>query len=160
MQPPVSSKTIRVLFVCLGNICRSPMAEAVFRHLVKEAGLSNRIDVESAGTGGWHIGERPHSGTLAVLNRNRVEVGGKRARQLSRTDLSNFDYIIAMDEENQDDIESLFHRRVPRLLEFAPPGTPLNVPDPYYTGSFDLVYDLVTAGCKGLLVQIRQKESL
>lgn len=153
-------KTIRVLFVCLGNICRSPMAEAVFRHLVKEAGLSNRIDVESAGTGGWHSGERPHSGTLAVLKHNQVEVGGKRARQLSRSDLANFDYIIAMDEENQDDIQALFHKRVPRLMEFAPPGMPLDVPDPYYTGRFDLVYDLVTAGSKGLLNHIRQKEGL
>lgn len=154
------TKTIRVLFVCLGNICRSPMAEAVFKHLVREAGLADRIDVESAGTGGWHVGERPHSGTLQVLRANQIEVGGKRARQLSRSDLSEFDYIIAMDQENVSDIQALFNRRVPRLLEFAPPGTPLDVPDPYYTGGFDHVYGLVLAGCKGLLAHIRQKEGL
>lgn len=160
MQQQNQPKTIRVLFVCLGNICRSPMAEAVFRHLVKEAGLSDQIDVESAGTGNWHAGERPHAGTLGVLNRNQVAVGGKRARQISRSDLTSFDYIVAMDEENQNDIEALFHQRVPRLMEFAPPGMPLDVPDPYYTGRFDLVYDLVTEGSKGLLAHIRQKESL
>ena len=71
-------KIIRVLFVCLGNICRSPMAEAVFRHLVEEAGLSSQIDVESAGTGAWHIGERPHSSTLAVLQNHAIDPGGKR----------------------------------------------------------------------------------
>jgi len=154
------NNTIRVLFVCLGNICRSPMAEAVFRHLVKEAGLSDRIDVESAGTGGWHIGERPHAGTLAILKRNQIDAGGKRARQIHRADLTEFDYVIAMDDENVADIQALFHRRVPRLLEFAPQGTPLDVPDPYYTGRFDQVYNLVTAGCKGLLAHIREKEGL
>ena len=157
MQQP---KTIRVLFVCLGNICRSPMAEAVFRGMVQEAGLSNRIDVESAGTGSWHVGENPHKGTVAVLKKHQIEVGGKRARQLSRSDLDEFDYIVAMDEENVDDILALEQRRVPLLLEFAPQGSPLNVPDPYYTGSFDVVYDLVAAGCKGLLEHIRQKEGL
>jgi len=156
----MSSKTIRVLFVCLGNICRSPMAEAVFRHMVKEAGLSDTIDIESAGTGAWHVGERPHSGTRAILATNQIEVGGKRARQLNRSDLTNFDYIIAMDAENVSDIQSLFGRRVPRLLEFAPPGTPLDVPDPYYTNTFDVVYSLVTAGCRGLLAHIRKEHGL
>jgi protein-tyrosine phosphatase len=136
------------------------MAEAVFRHQVEQAGLSDRIDVESAGTGSWHVGERPHAGTIAILNRNLIDAGGKRARQLNRSDTLEFDYLIAMDEENVDDILALFHRRVPRLLEFAPKGTPLDVPDPYYTGGFDQVYALVTAGCKGLLAHIRQKECL
>ena len=153
-------KTVRVLFVCLGNICRSPMAEAVFRHQVREAGLTNQIDVESAGTGGWHVGERPHSRTVAVLRGNGIDVGGKRARQLSRSDLKEFDYIIAMDTENVGDIEALFGRRVPRLLEFAPPGTMLDVPDPYYMNNFEEVYQLVAAGCRGLLAEIRKREGL
>jgi protein-tyrosine phosphatase len=154
------SKVIRVLFVCLGNICRSPMAEAVFRQLVKEAGLSDQIDVESAGTGAWHVGERPHPGTINILRQNQVDIGGKRARQLSRSDFGNFDYIVAMDAENVEDIQALFGRKAPRLLEFAPQGSPMDVPDPYYTGSFDLVYQLVVAGCKGLLAEIRRKERL
>ncbi len=153
-------KIIRVLFVCLGNICRSPMAEAVFRHLVNEAGLSGRIDVESAGTGNWHAGQRPHPGTLAILKQHQIEVGGKRARQLTRADLSEFDYVIAMDEENVSDIQTLFSSRVPRLLEFAHHTSTLDVPDPYYNGEFEVVYNLVLAGSQGLLEHIRQKEKL
>ncbi len=154
------NKLIRVLFVCMGNICRSPMAEAIFRHLVKEAGLSDRIDVESAGTDSWHAGQRPHPGTLAVLSQNAIDAGQKRARQLTRSDLSEFEYIVAMDHENVADIAAMFKRRVPRLLEYAPQGSPLDVPDPYYNGDFDLVYQLVLAGCRGLLAYIRQKEGL
>lgn len=153
-------KIIRVLFVCLGNICRSPMAEAVFRHLVNEAGLSGRIDVESAGTGSWHAGQRPHPGTLVILKQHQIEVGGKRARQLTRADLREFDYVIAMDEENASDIQTLFDCRVPRLLEFAHQNGTLDVPDPYYNGKFDVVYNLVLAGSQGLLEHIRQKERI
>ena len=152
------AKNPRVLFVCLGNICRSPMAEAVFRHLVNEAGLSGQIDVESAGTGSWHAGERPHPGTLAILKQHQVEVGGKRARQLTRSDLREFDYVIAMDEENVADIQALYGRRVPRLLEYARQDGTLDVPDPYDSGNFAIVYDLVLAGSKGLLEHIRQQE--
>lgn len=153
-------KIIRVLFVCMGNICRSPMAEAVFRHLANEAGLSGRIDVESAGTGGWHAGQPPHPGTLSILKQHQIEVGGKRARQLTRADLREFDYVIAMDEENISDIQTLFGSRVPRLLEFAPHNGTLDVPDPYYNGEFEVVYNLVLAGSRGLLEYIRQKEKL
>ena len=97
---------------------------------------------------------------MAILKQNSIDVGGKRARQLSRSDLSEFNYIIAMDNENVEDIQALFGRRVPRLLEFAPKGSPLDVPDPYYTGGFDTVYQLVLAGSKGLLQHIREREGL
>jgi protein-tyrosine phosphatase len=151
---------IQVLFVCLGNICRSPMAEAVFRHLVEKGGLSEYIVVASAGTGGWHAGERPHSGTQKILRENGIDIGDKRARQLTRSDMQIYDYIIAMDEENVADIQAYFSRRVPRLLEFAPKGYPLNVPDPYYTGRFDTVFQLVTAGSLGLLDRIRKEKGI
>ena len=155
-------KIVRVLFVCLGNICRSPMAEAVFRHLVQEAGLANHIDMASAGTGGWHAGDRPHRGTVAVLRAHKIEINNKRARQLNRSDMQEFDYIVAMDSENVSDIEALFGRKVPRLLDFAPRGslTRVDVPDPYYDNNFDEVYDLVLAGCQALLAHIRLQEGL
>jgi protein-tyrosine phosphatase len=136
------------------------MAEAVFRQLVQDAELNDQIDIESAGTGGWHIGDRPHRGTLKVLAENQIEVGAKRARQLRRTDSTDFDYIIAMDADNVADIETALGQRVPRLLEFAPPGTPHDVPDPYYANNFDEVYRLVQAGCQGLLAHIRAETGL
>src|SRR5574338_285384 len=98
-------KKIRVLFVCLGNICRSPMAEGVFRQLAEDAGIGDHIDVESAGTGTWNLGEAPHRGTLAVLRRKNIDLGDKRARQMKRSDLDKFDYIVGMDEENVGDIQ-------------------------------------------------------
>jgi protein-tyrosine phosphatase len=157
MQP------IRVLFVCMGNICRSPMAEAVFRDLAGKAGLGGRFEVDSAGTGGWHAGEPPHRGTLAVLRRNGVDPGGQRARQLRAADLQAFDYVVAMDEENLDDIALLqaeARRPVSRLLDYAAELGVRDVPDPYYDDSFERVYALVTAGCAGLLRHIRVEHDL
>lgn len=149
--------SIHVLFVCLGNICRSPMAEAVFRHLVQEAGLGDRIKVASVGTGNWHAGEPPHRGTLAVLRQKNIAVGDKRARTLTAPDFDSFNIIIAMDAENVTDIQAAFGKRVKRLLEYAPNTNTLDVPDPYYNGRFDQVYDLVLAGSKGLLDHIRKE---
>jgi protein-tyrosine phosphatase len=149
------------MFVCAGNICRSPMAEAVFRHLVKEAGLAARFEIASSGTGSWHVGERPHPGTQAILQRQGIDGGDKRARHLKRGDFDVYDYVIAADAENIYDIKRLQpanHAEVHRLLEFAPEAGTLDVPDPYYNGKFDQVYDLVLAGCKGLLTYIREKE--
>lgn len=157
MQP------IRVLFVCMGNICRSPMAEAVFRALVAQAELADRIEIDSAGTGGWHAGDPPHRGTLAVLRRNNVDAGSQRARKLRAADLQDFDYVVAMDEENLRDIallEAEARRPVGRLLDYAAELGVRDVPDPYYDGSFDNVYRLVTAGCAGLLKHIRAEHSL
>lgn len=155
---------IRVLFVCLGNICRSPMAEAIFRKLVDDAGLSDQINAGSAGTGGWHAGERPHRGTLKVLQEHHIDIGNKRAQQLTRSHLDEYDYIVAMDQENVNDIFAYFGKRVRRLLEFAPVGrydrNSLDVPDPYYQGNFGEVYELVTAGCQGLLDHIRKQEGV
>ncbi|HEX8465862.1 MAG TPA: low molecular weight protein-tyrosine-phosphatase [Abditibacterium sp.] len=147
---------IRVLFVCLGNICRSPMAESVFLHQVRAAGLQDQIEVDSAGTGDWHLGSRPHAGTLEVLKRNGI-AEGSRARQIRLDDLSDFDYLIVMDDSNFANVRRLGTGRahVARLLDYLPAVADKNVPDPYFTGDFDFVYDLVQRGCAALLAEIR-----
>jgi protein-tyrosine phosphatase len=156
-------RPIRVLFVCMGNICRSPMAEAVFRHEVVAARLSDRFEIDSAGTGAWHAGEPPHHGTRAVLARNGVDVGPQRARQVQPADFTDFDYILAMDYENLADLER-FHpaarSRVRLFLDFAPQARVREVPDPYYTGGFDEVFQLVSAASSGLLAHIREREGM
>jgi protein-tyrosine phosphatase len=151
---------INVLFVCLGNICRSPMAEFVFRDLVKKEGLSDRIEIASSGTSSYHLGEHPHPGTRAILAQHGIDVHpGKRAQKLRTDEINRYDYVIAMDAENASDL-----RRVgvsaPRLLEFAPHGSPLDVPDPYYSNRFEEVYRLVEAGARGLLDHIRKEKGL
>jgi protein-tyrosine phosphatase len=156
-----SPKTIRVLFVCLGNICRSPMAEAIFQKLVEDAGLEDRFEIASAATSHWEIGSPPHPGTQAVLRKHNIRVrADKRAVQISAADLYYYDYVVAMDSENLADLSAFGQKKVYRLLDFAPQGSPRDVPDPYYTRNFDYVYQLVEAGCAGLLAHIRQQENL
>src|SRR5690349_21222262 len=133
---------VRVLFVCLGNICRSPMAEAVFAHFVAEAGLEKEIEVDSAGTGQWHVGERPHHGTRHVLASKNIPYDG-RARVIDRSDLDLFDYIVVMDNANLRDVQFMgkANGRVVRLMDFARVSDIKEVPDPYYDGRFELVYE-------------------
>ena len=154
--------SIKVLFVCLGNICRSPMAEAVFSHMVDEAGLSEKIRVDSAGTGSWHVGESACSGTRKVLAQHGLKYNG-RARQITAHEMADADaYIIAMDAENLRNLNSRYgdHPRLYRLLDFAEKSPERNVPDPYYKGNFELVYRMVEDGCTGLLAEIRNSENL
>ncbi len=155
--------TVRVLFVCLGNICRSPMAEAVFQHLVDEAGLSDAILVDSAGTSRYHIGERAHRGTRGVLRKHGIDYDG-RARQITRDDFATFDYILAMDDSNLDDLRMMVpdgtQAVIRRFLDFAESVPTRDVPDPYYSGKFDVVYSLVRRGAEGLLAHIRAENGL
>lgn len=157
---------IKVLFVCLGNICRSPMADGVFQHKVKEAGLADKIMVDSAGTGSWHVGEEAHRGTRAVLKKNNVPYNG-RARQFTRRDLSDFDYILAMDSSNLSNIKQVAggdsDGDIRLFLSYANDLGTIDVnvvPDPYYDDRFDYVYELVNKGSDALLAHIREQHNL
>jgi protein-tyrosine phosphatase len=155
--------SVRVLFVCLGNICRSPMAEAVFQQHVEDAGLRDKISVDSAGTSSWHVGERAHRGTRNVLRTNGINYEG-RARQIVPQDFEQFDYILAMDDSNLSNLRQIMPANsdvvVKRFLDFAGDVPTREVPDPYYDGRFQEVYELVQQGAAGLLRHIRQEEGL
>jgi protein-tyrosine phosphatase len=150
-------QTTSVLFVCLGNICRSPLAEGIFRSVVERADLSDRFDIDSAGTGSWHVGNPPHPGSIAVAHAHGVDISDQRSRQLRPSDLERFDWIVAMDQSNMRNIRRLTPEgdgaQLLRLLDGVPDG-PDDVPDPYYEGGFDRVYDLVEAGCRALLTKL------
>ena len=151
----ISRPPIKVLFVCLGNICRSPMAEAVFVQLVQEANLADRFEIDSAGTGDYHIGKPAHEGTLGILHEKKIPYNG-RARQINAADLDYYNYIITMDDSNFEDVSSIGEGSaiVRSLLSFAPAQKLTEVPDPYYHGGFDKVFDLVHESCVGLLEHI------
>jgi len=145
---------IQVLFVCLGNICRSPMAEAIFRDLVQNKGLEEQIKVDSAGTADYHIGKGPHNGTEEILKKYQISNEGLIARQIKHEDLTDFQYIIAMDADNLTNICRL--GGASEATKVIKDGVQKDVPDPYYTGNFEETYELVTEGCKHLLERIIQ----
>ncbi|MFD1360742.1 low molecular weight protein-tyrosine-phosphatase [Lentibacillus salinarum] len=155
---------IRVLFLCLGNICRSPMAEAIFRDLVKNEGLSGKINVDSAGLGHWHVGEVPHEGTRELLDRQRIAYDGMKARQLHKRDFSDFNYLIAMDDQNISALSTFGEKSddmmVAKLMDFVNEAKEADVPDPYFTGNFDYTYALVSEGCRALLNHIKHEHNL
>lgn len=159
-------RTVSVLFVCLGNICRSPLAEGVFRHLSREAGLEGRLRVDSAGTGAWHVGEAPDPRSREVARRNGIDLGGA-ARQVRPDDAEAFDWIVAMDRSNFRSLEEMGAERsgarLHLLREFDPlaDGT-AEVPDPYYGGEdgFDRVYEMIDRSCRALLDRIREEHGL
>lgn len=150
-----------VLFVCLGNICRSPTAEGVFRTLVEREGLTAKITVDSAGTAAYHAGEPPDARAQAAAREWGVDLSMQRARQVLPTDFERFDLVLAMDDENLSNLQRLcppqYRDRVRLFLDFASENSERNVPDPYYGGDdgFEHVLDLVEAASRGLLSQLR-----
>jgi protein-tyrosine phosphatase len=155
---------MKILFVCMGNICRSPTAEGVMRSLVREAGREDEFEIDSAGTGGWHVGNPPDARATESARRRGIALAGE-ARRVTREDFERYDLLLAADRENLAELRALApneeSRSKARLLrEFDPDseGAPdLDVPDPYYGGpdGFEEVLDLVEAACRGLLEHAR-----
>lgn len=156
---------VRVAFVCLGNICRSPTAEGIMRHRVAEAGLQGRIHIESAGTGDWHVGEPPDARSRAEAKKRGYQLDG-RARQFQASDFAQVDHVIAMDRANRQALERLApdasaRAKIRLLREFDPQSPPgAEVPDPYYEGGFDEVLDICERACEGLLAHLRETHDL
>jgi len=152
---------VRVCFVCLGNICRSPTAEGILLQLVTEAGLGEQFMVESAGTAGYHAGEEPDPRSVATARARGVHLPS-RARRFERTDFARFDYVLAMDGENQRTLLALASDQAARdkvhlLRSFDPESTEgAGVPDPYYGAGdgFERVFDICTAACRGFLAHL------
>lgn len=155
---------IRVLMVCTGNICRSPTAEGVLRHKVAQAGLAAWIEVDSAGTTGYHVGEPPDERAQTHALRRGVDLSGQQAREVSLADFQDFDWVLAMDRSHVKRLRQLCpveqRGRIRLLLDFADPSQvdEREVPDPYYgsEAGFDRVLDLVELGCDGLLAALSQ----
>lgn len=153
--------TVKVLFVCLGNICRSPTAHGVFQGLVDNAGLSSRIEVDSAGTGDWHIGRAPDKRMQASALRRGHDLSDLRARQVCAEDFAEFDLVLAMDKQNLADLQSLRREggkaELKLFLDYTPAAKTREVPDPYYGGEegFEDVLDLVENASAALLASIQ-----
>ena len=159
----MSQRPIRILFVCLGNICRSPLAESVFRHLARERGVEELFEIDSAGTSGYHDGDPPDPRSVATARARGVEVCGE-SRKLTARDLQHFDYVIAMDRENRANIARVQAAggggaRVHLLREWDAQGGRPDVPDPYNGGErgFEEVHDIVERSCAALLDDLLQQ---
>jgi len=155
--------SVKVLFVCLGNICRSPTAEGIFQQLVNDSSLAKCIHVDSAGTANWHQGRAPDPRTIAVAKKRGFDLSELRARAVMRSDFNEFDYILAMDEDNLAELHGLkpldYIGHLGLFLEFGSQNKFREVPDPYHGGSegFELVLDLVEDAAAGLLKSIQAK---
>lgn len=152
-----SGEQSRILFICLGNICRSPLAEGIFTHLVEQRGLSDRFHIDSCGTGGWHAGNAPDPRSVLVAAKNGLDITHLRARKFDAGhDPHHFDWHIVMDRSNHDDVLELGtpSDKVRLMRSFDPTlKSPSDVPDPYYGGDdgFDKVYEMLTRACEGML---------
>ena len=168
MAASSTTPPIKVLFVCLGNICRSPLAEGVFRNLVEEAGLDDQITIASAGTGRWHVGEPPDPRMRETARRHGLSIDDQRAQQIVASDLEHYDYVFAMDRSNYSTIRNLdghgqASSTVRLFRDFDPTPEDKNVPDPYYgSGSegFERVYSIVERTSRNLLDHLIDQHDL
>lgn len=156
---------VSVLFVCMGNICRSPTAHAVFRKLVRDEGLEDRVVIDSAGTHAYHVGNPPDGRSMQTAVNRGIQMDDLRARKVDFSDLVEFDYVLTMDADNHEILMRMAPRdlqsKVRLFMEFAPDVGQDYVPDPYYGGvdGFENVFDMVEAASRGLLVHIKQNQS-
>lgn len=152
---------VRVLFVCLGNICRSPLAQGVFEDVLRREGLGDEVFVDSAGTGSWHVGHPPDERAQKSASLRGIDLSSQRARRIGPDDCQSFDYVLTMDEENYQTVAALCREggaEVRPFLDYAPERAEIEVPDPFYGGSegFEHVLDLVEEASEGLLEDIRR----
>lgn len=149
----------KIIFVCLGNICRSPMAEFVFKDMIRKEGLENEVYIESAATSSEEVGNGMHLGTITKLREKKIPFTNRKARQLTKDDSEKFDYIIGMENSNIRNIVRIIghdsRNKVHRLLDFS--ENPRDIADPWYTGNFDITYQDIVEGCKSFLQWIKER---
>ncbi len=161
-----TGQQISVLFVCLGNICRSPMAEGVFRQVVADAGLSHRFRIDSSGTGSWHVGRPPDIRAQQALGLRGIDISPMRARQVTRDDFKSFDLVLAMDRSNYDRLMTLapdvYEPNIRLFMKYAPEMGICEIPDPFFGGpeGFDYVLNLIEVASRGLLASLMKKEAM
>jgi protein-tyrosine phosphatase len=154
---------VKILFVCMGNVCRSPMAEGVFRRLLEQHGLSAQVEVDSAGTHAYHLGKSPDPRAILTAKARGIDISGIRARQVSPKDLEEFDLVMVMDEHNYDALRFICAKphqaKLAYLLDYAPHLGTRNLPDPYYGGEagFERVMDMIEEACEGLLSHLQDR---
>jgi protein-tyrosine phosphatase len=160
MKQPAKVSKRKILFVCLGNICRSPIAQGVFTHLAEHRGLDDQFLVESAGLGSWHIGNPPDNRAQAAMRIRDIDISEIRARRVCEEDFERFDLILAMDRSNRDGLLKLappqHHHKIALLMSYAPNRCIKEIPDPFFgeLDGFDYAYQLIEAACRGLLVKL------
>lgn len=162
----MEKKKMKILFVCFGNICRSPTAEGVFRQIVKDEGLDHVIHVDSAGTAGYHIGDPADPRSVDAAMQRGYDISDHRGRRIETPDFDEFDYILAMDQENYSQLAAICTTgnwgKLKLFMEYASGFAGKEVPDPYYGGqrAFELVLDMVESASRGLLKEVREKMSI